>query len=164
MNKEYILNVDLDGTLADFDKKVREITGSRPSELKSSRLWTAIKKYNDEVEPFFESLEWMSGSKALWNFAVANFETVNVLTATGYTPSDGADQKRRWCAKELHGYNEVICVPAGRDKAKFASSNSILVDDRDYVVNAWAKAGGVGILHTSPQNSISQLRAYLDHN
>ena len=40
----------------------------------------------------------------------------------------------------------------------FAGPERILIDDMEQTINEWNKAGGVGILHTSATNTISQLK------
>ena len=39
----------------------------------------------------------------------------------------------------------------------FASPNSILIDDREDNIKGWIDAGGIGILHTSADNTINTL-------
>jgi hypothetical protein len=45
-----------------------------------------------------------------------------------------------------------------KKKVEFAAPNHILIDDRADTINSWNAAGGVGILHTSAANTISQLK------
>lgn len=54
-----------------------------------------------------------------------------------------------------------VCTTSAR-KYQFMhrkhSSHQVLVDDRSDNIGAWRKAGGIGIEHTSAEDSISQLR------
>ena len=56
-----------------------------------------------------------------------------------------------WIADHLPGIplENVHIVTEGVLKAKFATKNSILVDDRKSTIEAFNKAGGFGILHWS---------------
>lgn len=157
----YTLAFDSDGVIADFDKKAVEILkGKRIHEVPKGTLWSSIERYDREVEPFFESLELMDGALRLVEFGRANFDRVFILTASGYTPKDGAAQKKRWYARHFPEL-EVIVVPKSPDKAAYASSTTILVDDRAKSIDPWVAAGGIGLLHTSVDDTIEQLRAFL---
>lgn len=157
----YTLAFDSDGVIADFDKKAVEILGGkRIHEVPKGTLWSSIERYDREVEPFFESLELMDGAMRLVDFGRDNFKHVFILTASGYTPKNGAEQKKRWYARMFPGM-QVIVVPKSPDKAAYANSTTILVDDRAKSIDPWVAAGGIGILHTSVDDTIEQLRAFL---
>lgn len=161
MNKELKVYVDMDGVLTDFNKKIKEITGSNPSELKASKLWTQVHIYNQDVEPFFESLDLMSDALQLWNFVISNFANVEILTATGTTPRDAAQQKVRWADKNLPNKVVVNTVRKSSEKAAFATPKSVLIDDRPHSIDPWLEAQGIGILHTSASESIKELKALI---
>ena len=42
-------------------------------------------------------------------------------------------------------------------KAAFAHKKAVLIDDRDKNIDCWVEAGGIGILHTTADNTIKQL-------
>ena len=46
----------------------------------------------------------------------------------------------------------------GADKHEYAAPNHILIDDRDKAILPWREAGGIGILHTSANDTIAQLK------
>lgn len=162
MNEHYRIYCDLDGVIADFDSKVSEINeGVASKDLGSSKLWASVSNYNSKVEPFFESLAKIPDADDLWKFLITNFENVAILSACGYTPRDGADQKRRWVKKHLGESVVSHIVTKSPDKATFASPNSILIDDRMKSITPWVDAGGIGILHTSAADTISQLKELL---
>ena len=160
-NFELTCAVDLDGVLADFSGRLREITGKPAESLNRGYLWATVQKYNDEVAPFFESLDKMSDADKLWNFVSSNFGHVFILTATGWTPKNGADQKRNWVAKNL-GPNVVTkVVTSGSLKAQFATPTTILIDDTRKAIDPWIAAGGIGILHTSADSTIAEMKRLL---
>lgn len=158
----YELYIDSDGVIADFDSKSVEILGGKQiHEVPKGTLWAKINQYDKEVEPFFESLDLMPGAKRLIDFALGNFDTVKILTATGFTPANGGEQKIRWYARHFPGL-EVIVVKKSPDKAQYAHPRAILVDDRSKSIDPWLSAGGIGILHTSVGNTIATLKGFID--
>ena len=155
--------IDSDGVLADFSAYCEAHYGKLPEALSGSekaKFWAWVQRHNDTVEPFFESLPKMNGADDLVDFCQRNFSRVVVLTASGYTPKDGAAQKMRWYARHLPDL-EVIVVAKSPDKAAYATPRTILVDDRAKSIDPWVAAGGIGILHTSVDDTIEQLRAFL---
>lgn len=157
--------IDSDGVLADFDRKANEILGMSIAEAGKGRLWAAVERY-DRHTPFFESLDKMPEADRLVEFVVSNFFNRFVLTATGYTPKDGAAQKKRWYAKH-YPHLPVICVDKSPDKARLVHRemekgySSILIDDRSKSIDPWVAAGGIGILHTDVESTIQQLKTYM---
>jgi hypothetical protein len=47
-------------------------------------------------------------------------------------------------------------------KAQYAHPTIILVDDTDYVIDGFVKAGGIGILHSDVNETISKLKFYCE--
>lgn len=157
----YTVAIDLDGVLADFDAKVYEVFNKRIAEIPKRDLWNGISKYNKTVEPFFETLPAMNDYKTLVTFVDNNFGEWFILTATGNTPKDAGEQKKRWVAKVLSPRINVVTVRKSEEKAKYANENTILVDDRAKSIDPWVAAGGIGILHTSAQKTITELEKYI---
>jgi hypothetical protein len=46
----------------------------------------------------------------------------------------------------------------GSQKGMFAIKGSVLIDDRKQNLDAWEAHGGIGILHTSAEDTINQLK------
>ena len=46
----------------------------------------------------------------------------------------------------------------GTQKAAFAFEGSVLIDDRQKNIDAWEKAGGIGIVHESANKTINALK------
>lgn len=159
MQKFKKIYLDSDGVIADFSAKVEELRAATPSK---SGMWYLIDMYDKNVEPFFESLAIMDGAHDLVQFAIDHFDEVAILTATGRTPKDVGAQKLRWYAKHFP-HVDVILVESSGDKASYACPKSILVDDRDKSITPWMGAGGVGVLHTSVEDTIKQLKHILSN-
>ena len=158
MIRNISLKIDLDGVLVDFDGALRDRFGMNMRDHRK-QVWGKIAYYNDNVAPWFYSLPKMADADVLWAFIIANFEDYSILSACGTTPRDAAGQKRAWVGENL-GYDvKANIVKSGSDKAVFAHSTSLLIDDREKVINPFLKAGGMGILHTSAEDTISQLQS-----
>lgn len=159
MNEHLTIACDLDGVLANFDKKISELNGGMAcSAVPRGKLWASVAHYNDNVQPFFLSLEKMPDADHLWDFVRSNFINVFILSAAGYTPRNGAEQKKEWVAKHF-GRDVVTKVVNGSgDKAAFATPNTILIDDREKSIIPWVNAGGIGILHRNAAETIRMLK------
>lgn len=159
--QKFVVSLDMDGVLADFEGKVLEVFGKTPSEIPSRELWANISRYDKEVEPFFETLPMLPDAKELIRFVDENFAEWNILTASGYTPKNVAEQKKAWASKVISPLVDVIVVRKSEEKAQHASKNAVLVDDRMKSIGPWRAAGGIGVLHTSAKQSIMELQALI---
>jgi hypothetical protein len=50
-----------------------------------------------------------------------------------------------------------LILRSAERKQEFATPNSILIDDRADNIQRWKDVGGVGIHHTSAENTINEL-------
>ena len=166
MNEHLTLACDADGVLTDFEGLVcRHLKIDHVRHVKSrGQLWWAVDDYDRNVAPFFESLEKMEGADRLMDFIRANFINHYILTASGYTPKDGADQKRRYFAREYGHDLHVKVVNGSGDKAAFATPTTILIDDRAKSIDPWVAAGGIGILHKDVDSTIARLLEIIDEH
>lgn len=164
MNEHLTLACDADGVICAFESLVcQHLKIDHVGQLKSrGQLWWAVDDYNRNVAPFFESLEKMEDADLLVEFIRANFVNHYILTACGYTPKDGAEQKKRWFAREYGHDLHVKVVTGSSDKAAFATPMTILIDDREKSILPWIAAGGIGILHKNVKSTIEQLQAIID--
>ena len=134
-----LLFCDLDGVLANFEQGVINKFKKTPDQLKPGIMWGCINKSNT----FFDTLPWMPNGRQLWE-QIKQYDPI-ILTGIPNGPS-AAEQKRRWCARELGDHIHVITC-ATKDKPKYCLSNSILIDDRTDNLNAWNEKGGRFILY-----------------
>ena len=157
-NSEYTIAIDMDGVLADFDSGSRHALGDDKDNIPTREFWKRVTHYDKDVEPFFENLPAMEDAFTLMRYITDNFENYFVLTASGFTPKNVDEQKRNWAKKVFSPILKVVTVKKAADKAQYATPNTILIDDRNKSLDPWIAAGGIGILHTSAQNTIEQLK------
>jgi hypothetical protein len=150
-NSKYTIYCDLDGVLVDFDKGYKELTGKLPKEAgDGAEFWEPIHKAG---AAFWIRLKWMSDGKELWNYIEQYKPTL--LSAPSQEESSKIG-KRVWRKNTLPD-TKMILTPA-RFKQKYSGENNILIDDREDNIQQWKDKGGIGILHTSTENTIKQLK------
>ena len=64
--------------------------------------------------------------------------------------------------EHINPYWTIIPTFKGSQKAAFAHKKAVLIDDRDKNIDCWVEAGGIGILHTTADNTIKQLNDILN--
>lgn len=151
----YKIAIDLDGVLADFDSKVKSLLGESWKLLHPNVLW----KHLGKEDNLFDSLQLMEDAHKLVTHLMHH--DLFILTAIP-RPSDklasAALDKKNWVARHINKNIPVQTVLGGKNKAKFVEDhNSILIDDYPRNINAWKAAGGIGILHTSVDETLKEL-------
>ena len=153
--EKYLLYVDLDGVLVDFEGGVEKLFGRRPADLHPRQMWPRLAKTPD----FYNSLGWLPDGKTLWQFCRPHSPVI----LTGLPIGKWADpQKRAWCGRELGDDVEVITCMSRYKPAKAmdrsAGRTPVLVDDRIKIKGPFEEAGGVFIHHVDAQQSIAALK------
>ena len=156
---------DMDGVLADFDRGVRELCGlesvpqDRERPGKDDAMWAAIR----ETGHFYDRLELMPGAKEMFDLIYWKYgDQCEILTGVP-RPERGiitaGEDKIAWTKRNLS--EEVkINIVLRKEKLQFCKGpDSVLIDDRAKTIRDWKEAGGIGILHTSPKDTLDQLRA-----
>lgn len=137
---EKIIFCDLDGVLVDFNAGVKKRFKKYPLELNQQMMWGVINKSST----FFETLPWMERGQELWN-AICKYNPI-ILSGIPNGNKTAAEQKRKWCLKNLGPDVKVICCNS-KDKYKYCLNGSILIDDRAHIGDDWIKEGGEFILY-----------------
>jgi len=160
----YEIFVDLDGVVADFEKRALELAGYAPDHDPKNKVlrkdfWKKVQEHvRIPGNTFFESMDKMHDADELWNYIEHRYPTI--LSAHGNHLLNGAVEKRNWVRKQFgHATaNAALFVRDAADKAQYALPNRILIDDRRKAIDPWIEAGGIGILHKSAASSIAQLK------
>jgi len=155
IKSKYTLYQDMDGCLTDFDVAFTELTnGISPNDYKKEHgidgFWNLIDK---EGVKFWSEMPWMEDGKQLWDYIKKYSPT---LLTSPSIEQDSRTGKQLWVDKEIP--NTDIIFKYSKSKKDKAKENSILIDDRKSIIDDWENAGGIGILHTSTNNTINQLK------
>jgi hypothetical protein len=158
---------DMDGVLTDFNESAKKIgwKGPLPAVTKEdkSALWKMVV---GNAEKFWGDMPWKEDGKILWEFIKPYDPILLTSVANSLSSKLGSGGKRgkeRWVGRELgrdYVKNNLIVV-ASHGKTKYAKKGSILIDDFEKNIIPWESAGGIGILHTSADRTIDELKKLL---
>ncbi len=163
-----IINIDMDGVVADFDRFAFEVLGretgwNRPTITPSE--WAklaAIPNFYQQLPVIEASKEFVQTIKKVVKQIADDTEIeiqIRFLTAIpkktksadGWDGMPTAEQdKRIWAEKHFPGI-PVEIGPYSQDKKKWCSDGDILIDDKDSNIYDWFAAGGWGILHSGTE-------------
>ena len=143
----------MDGVIVDFEDGYERLTGKniKGNHVKGDGdFWQPI---TDAGANFWINLKWMSDGEKLWKY-IKNYSP-SILSAPSREKSSRIG-KEIWVRTNIPG-TELILKPAP-EKQLLAEPNAILIDDRKDNIQQWKDAGGIGILHTSANDTIKQLQ------
>jgi cytidyltransferase-like protein len=152
VKEKYEIYCDMDGVIVDFERGYEELTGKdiRGNHVKGDGdFWQPI---TDAGVEFWAKLKWMPDGKQLWDYIKKH--KPSLLSAPSREESSRIG-KHIWVENNIPGVNLIL--RAADKKQEFASPNAVLIDDRADNVQRWKDAGGVGIHHTSAENTINEL-------
>lgn len=140
--------LDMDGVLCDFDSHWLNLFGRTPLGSRDK------KEFSGDWDTFvstrqFENLPWHKTGQELLLFVRSLSDVkIEMLTSSGGKKHHDSveSQKRIWLKKNSIAYKPNV-VPGRRIKAEYANEDTILIDDTPDVIEAFNKAGGIGILH-----------------
>jgi hypothetical protein len=153
--------VDMDGVIADFSKRYKEKFLATPEEKRSNKEFNGFfKKFIDDGE--FSTLDLMPDALELLSY-LNSFDVPKEILSSTARPENHemiAPQKQMWLLKHNIQYKANF-VPGKSLKYKYATPDSIIIDDTKSVIDDWNKAGGIGILHRDAVSTIAMLKMYL---
>jgi hypothetical protein len=162
------LYLDMDGVLANFDKKATELLGTS---FTDKYYWEGIPKakkgkmISDALDyiSFWVSLEPMPDFDTLWGFA--KYFQPRLLTAYPKWSVEAIETSKKgkwqWNMQNTMVPENRFHVVARQEKKNYALNNdgpNVLVDDHEENIEEWNRAGGFGILHTNAADSVKRLK------
>ena len=150
---------DMDGVLCNWQKAwldlgVSDLDGEDyEKKYGATALWSNILKKGG-LE-FWSEMDWMPDGKQLWNYIKKYNPTILTTPAKNKFSKEG---KEDWVKREL---GPDVPLIFSKDKFEHADTESILIDDYEKKIDNWINQGdGIGILHTSADKTIEELKKY----
>jgi hypothetical protein len=159
--RQSILYIDLDGVLADLEKKSKALFGDDWKKEMEKPNWGDF-----QLHPrLFLDLDMMPDAWMLLNFAfdlrpVVVPKVLTALPKRGHFEFAAAD-KREWVTKTIGHTLPVLFGPYAEDKQYHCQPGDILIDDNELNVEQWRNRGGDAVLHTSAKSSIDETLQFL---
>ena len=156
--------IDMDGVLADFAKGVHELCGVEAEQKqdedpeKDNLMWEQVKK----IDHFYDKLDMMRGANEMFHMLYETFgDKFEILTGIPKARRgilNAAEDKKIWVRRLLSKKIVVNTVYKDEKKNFVKGEGSILIDDLEQNIAEWREAGGTGILHVSPEQTIEELK------
>ena len=159
--EEYKIYVDMDGVVADFDKRFTDLSGMSPSDYESKNGKNAFWDFIDVKHKlaFWVGIQPMSDAQSLMDYVSKhNYEMLTAPSIRKESLMGKGLWIRNWTNKGLFPSKPKVNYKPAKNKHHFAAPNHILIDDKPSTIDSWNAAGGIGILHTSAGNTINQLK------
>ena len=139
----YKIYCDMDGVLTNFEARFEHFTGMHPQEYEKEKglaaFWHLI---DSEIGVrFWVGMDWMPQGKQLWSF-ISPYKP-DLLTSPSRDNTSRLG-KNLWVKNNLNPKPKVIFAYS-KDKQRYATESSILIDDKKSNINEWTARGGIAI-------------------
>ena len=153
--------LDMDGVIADFEKRYKELYKITPKETKDKKRFYGffdvfIKNNN------FATLEMMPSASVLIDFLRKASVPTHILSSTARPETHDIIGKQKMIWLQTHGitFNPVF-VPGKNLKKEYAAPDKLIIDDTESVINDWRAAGGHAIWHKDVPSTLAMLNMYV---
>ena len=146
--------VDMDGVLTDFNRAVTAIGGEAglgPNVTPIQQL-DMYKKIDNAGVKFWSEMPWKEDGPRLWKL-IEPYRPI-LLSSPGQF-IHAVEGKTQWVSRNLPGTPLFF----SEHKYEYAEpyEDTVLIDDMQKNIIPWQQAGGIGILHTSVEDTERQL-------
>ena len=152
----------MDGVIADFSKKYRELYKIYPHEADTYKTFDGFFiKFIESRE--FSKLDLMPDAMKLIEYLKSLSIPTEILSSTSSEKRDAdiREQKLEWLKN--HGIDfPAILVPGKRHKKNYSNAKSLLIDDTEQNIDQWREAGGVAIHHKDVISTLNILKGLLN--
>lgn len=148
----------MDGVIADFDKGYSARYGVYCRDDPEKDHWREA-----VADGIFERLEYTPNAEKLLDFLNSLGIEIQLLSCIGNRNDSHmvAAQKLRWLASKNILYKPNFTYTKV-EKSDFAWPDTLLIDDSKACIDPFIEKKGVGILHTSVDNTIEQLKVLIE--
>tara|TARA_R110000744_G_scaffold93128_1_gene179932 strand:- start:1472 stop:3145 length:1674 start_codon:yes stop_codon:yes gene_type:complete len=162
--QDYKIYVDMDGVIADFEERFRDLSGMEPREFQSkygkNAFWDFIDEGDNKIK-FWVGIPPMEGASQLINYVSKH--DYAMLTAPSIKKQSRLG-KSLWIRNhvgKIFPSKPTVIFKYAKEKHKVKPSlteKDILIDDKSSTIDNWTTAGGTGILYTSAGQAIAELK------
>ena len=152
MKGKNMIYCDMDGVLVDFDNEFERNHGVLPYKLPREELWQIVLDTKD----YWVNLPKLDGADKLVKYL--NKFGFQILTGLPQYGFDKAQKEKKQWLKNHYGIEDGVICCLSKDKQNYGKPKDILIDDRIANIERWEKMGGIGILHTSVDETINKLK------
>jgi PAS domain-containing protein len=160
---DYYIYLDMDGVVADFDKRFKDLSGFLPNDFVDKYGKNAFWDLIDEKHKvsFWRGIEVMPGAKKLVDF-VSKYP-YEMLTAPS-VKKQSVIGKSLWIRDKvgtLYPSQPKVTYRAAKEKHNVKSDltkNDILIDDKKSTIDSWNAKGGTAIFYQNADQVINDLQ------
>jgi len=150
--------LDQDGVLADFESTCSRMLGLKVWNTDAGHTLYDEHKRELTAKHMFRQMKPLPDAWKLVDYCMNSGIHTEILTAAGTVNRTIVVQdKIDWIREHIHPHWIVIPTFKGSQKASFAHKKAVLIDDRPRNIDCWVEAGGIGILHTTSDQTIKEL-------
>jgi hypothetical protein len=153
--------LDMDGVIADFNKRYKERYKMEPREAEEHKEFDKFfTQFIADGE--FADLDLMSDAMELIDYLRSLDVPTEILSSSASEKRDAQirPQKMEWLKKNNIEFPAII-VPGKRHKKDYSNKNTLLIDDTGVNIDQWRREGGIGIHHSDAQTTINILKMYV---
>lgn len=143
---------DMDGVLTDFDGEFERRFGMPPHAIPRPELWEKVLAAKD----YWYDLPKTGGADQACRLPQP-FRLLHSDRAARIRLRQSGKGKAPLAQKHYNKEDGVICC-LSKDKQNFGARQDILIDDLPANIARWEQMGGIGILHTSADETIRKLQ------
>ena len=153
--------LDMDGVIADFDARYKQLYKIYPSEADTYKVFDGFFTQFIADEQFAK-LDLLPDAVELIEYLKTLSIPTEILSSTSSERRDAdiRKQKLEWLDKHDIRF-PVNLVPGKRFKKDYSNPSVLLIDDTSVNIDQWRKEGGIGILHTDTLTTLNILKMYV---
>jgi 5'(3')-deoxyribonucleotidase len=153
---------DIDGVFTNWDAEYKAKFGVTPQQMALNREAYILGRKVTNNTGFYKYLTLIPDALAMVKVVTSKGIPYEFLSSTGdYDNNTQCElDKKYWVNKNFPGIKFNV-VTHGYDKAQFAESNAVLIDDTKQNIDLFYEHGGIGFHHTTIYETINFLNKYL---